>query len=95
MPLFLVIAIGIDEFWFGDLFFMEQGVRYKRLNGGYTLFLLLADALSNFIWTHPLKNKSTFEVLNAFKNIIEKSKRKPIVLTVDAGKLELIYFRHF
>ena len=47
---------------------------------------MVIDNLSKFGWSEKLKSKKTNTVLNAFKRIGRKSKRKPIILTTDAGK---------
>jgi hypothetical protein len=36
-------------------------------------------------WSKPIKNKSTDEVLNAFKLVLKKSKRHPKFLQLDKG----------
>jgi hypothetical protein len=54
------------------------------------LSYLLVDAMSNFVWVRPLKNKSTQLVTEAFKNVVETSQQKPLILTVDAGMYHVI-----
>ena len=64
---------------------MDNGVEHQDVNHGFTAFLLLVDVLSNFLFTRPLKGKSTVEVTNAFKDVVTQTGRNPILLTVDAG----------
>ena len=64
---------------------MDDGVEYQDFNHGFTAFLLLVDVLSNFVFTRPLKDKSTIEVTNAFRDVVKQAGRSPMILTVDAG----------
>ena len=67
---------------------MDDGVEYQDVNHGFTAFLLLVDVLSNFVFTRPLKGKSTEEVTNAFQDVVMQTGRNPILLTVDAGNVQ-------
>ena len=55
--------------------------------------LNVIDCFSKFAWSVPLKDKTGLTVLNALKNIIYNSKRKPNFIWVDKGKE--FYNKHF
>jgi hypothetical protein len=55
-------------------------------NSGYNFILLVIDSFSRYTWTRPLKRKTASEVTQAFKSIIEESKREPIQVITDRGK---------
>lgn len=55
-------------------------------NSGYRYILLVIDSFSRFVWTRLLKQKSAFEVCEAFKSIIEEAGKKPAQLVTDRGK---------
>ena len=55
--------------------------------------LNVLDCFSRFAWSAPLKDKTGLTVLNALKNIVEESKRKPNHLWVDQGRE--FYNKHF
>ena len=78
-----VIIKGIDDLWQADL---AEFILYSRLNKGYKYILVVIDCFSKFVWTVALKNKSAAVVSNAFKQIINKSKRKPVNFQTDLGK---------
>ena len=65
---------------------MDNGVEYQDFNHGFTAFLLIVDVLSNFVFTRPLKDKSATEVTNAFRDVVKQTGRRPLILTVDAGR---------
>ncbi len=55
-------------------------------NDGHKFILLVIDSFSRFIWTRPLKSKSSKEVLEAFKSIINSAEKAPLHLVTDRGK---------
>jgi len=73
-----VIVNNIDEIWSADLVEMPN-------DKGFHYILTVIDCFSKYSWTVPLKNKQSQTVINAFKNIIEQSKRSPNKLWTDAG----------
>ena len=44
------------------------------------------DCFSEYAWSVPLKDKKGETVLDAFKYIVETSRRKPMYIWVDEGK---------
>src|SRR5438477_10817346 len=77
-----IITKGIDDIWAADLLVMKA---YSRQNKGYKYIFNIIDTFSKYMWLVPLKNKTGLEVTEAFKLVIKKSKRKPILLHVDRG----------
>lgn len=77
-----VLVSGIDEQWQCDLADLSS---LSTHNDGYRYLLNCIDIFSKFAWSQPLKTKSSKEVLQAFKNILSSSKRKPFKLQSDAG----------
>lgn len=55
----------------------------RRHNKGHKYILTVIDVLSKYAWSFPLKNKTSKEVLTAFKKVIKE--RKPLRLNVDQG----------
>lgn len=78
-----VIVSGIDAVWGLDLSILPS--RYSRANNGYTAICFCIDIFSRFLFARMLKDKSGESVLIAFKDIIEKSSRKPGAIWVDKG----------
>ena len=68
-----------DNIWNADLITMPQ-------EDGYKYILTVLDGYTRYAWCVPLKNKKGETVVNAFKDIMKKSKRKPNKLWVDQGK---------
>ena len=73
----------IDDVWAADLVEMQE---WKKVNKGYRYILNVIDCFSKFAWSVPLKDKKGETVLDAFKYIVEISKRKPAYIWVDEGK---------
>ena len=75
---------GIDQQWQADLADMQA---IAKDNNGVHYILTVIDIFSKFAWAIPVKNKGSKEMLEAFKNLLVKSKpRKPKKLQTDAGK---------
>ena len=79
----IVVSYNIDDIWSIDLVDMTN---VKYLNRQYTFILTVIDLFSRYAWAVPLKNKSSSDVLEAFKKIIESSDRKPKKIWADEGK---------
>ena len=77
-----VITRGIDDLWQIDLADMQNLVKY---NDGYRYLVTCIDVFSKYAWAIPIKNKLANTVLEAFKKIIDTSKRKPNNLQSDEG----------
>ena len=78
-----IIVSGIDAQWQADLIDLSS---LKKHNDGYTFALTVIDVFSKFAWVVPIKNKGAESVLNAFKEILQKSTREPNFLHTDLGK---------
>ena len=59
---------------------------WSKENKGYRYMLNVVDVFSKYAWSIPLKDKTGITTLNAFKQIVEGSKRKPKHIWVDQGK---------
>src|SRR5882762_863157 len=87
-----IVSKYIDHNWHADLI----EISHPSTNSNYRYILMVIDNLSKYGWAEKLKNKSTNTVLKAFKKIGRKSKRKPTLLTTDAGKeFTNIKFKNF
>lgn len=75
-----VIVSAIDYQWDADLANMEK---YHDENDGYKYFLLAIDILSKYVWTFPLKSKTSGEVTRVMKSLFQKE--KPTNLRTDKG----------
>lgn len=60
--------------------------KFSKSNYNKNYILVCIDFFSKHAWFRSLKTKTAEEVLNAFKDIIETSSRKPERLTSDYGK---------
>ena len=77
-----VISNNIDHIWGIDLITM---IKYSKQNNNYKYILTVIDFFSKHSWCYPLKNKNYNEVINSFKDIFKKSKRKPNFIQSDEG----------
>ena len=64
----------------------------SAFNKGFSFVLLVIDDFSRYIWTHPLKSKSSKDVIEGFKNIYKQGWRATKLRT-DKGILQLIFVR--
>lgn len=78
-----VLVFKLNDTFTADLVDM---IEWNKENDGYKYILNVMDVFSRYAWSRPLKNKDSKSVLNALKDIIYKSKRKPNRLWVDQGK---------
>ena len=62
-----VYSPDVDDTWTADLVDMQK---YARTNKGYRYILVVLDVFSRYAWARPLKNKTGYEVANAFKDIL-------------------------
>jgi len=76
------VAPTIDYQWQADLVILFDIAKH---NDGYNYLLTCIDVFSKFAWARPLKAKTGSEVTAAFKDIFERSGRKPIKLNTDEG----------
>jgi hypothetical protein len=76
-------VFGIDDVWGCDLVEMQE---WNYQNKGFRYMLNVIDVCSKFAWSVPLKDKKGLTVVQAFKQIVEKSARIPKHIWVDQGK---------
>ena len=57
----------------------------SRYNKGIKYLLFAIDLFSKYAWIIPLKDKKGTSIVNAFKNILSDSNRKPNKIWVDQG----------
>ena len=60
-------------------------IKYSKQNNNYKYILAVIDFFSKHSWCYPLKNKNYNEIINSFKDIFKKSKRKPNFIKSDEG----------
>ena len=72
----------IDHIWGIDLITM---IKYAKQNHNYKYILTVIDFFSKYSWCYPLKSKASNEIINSFKDIFKKSKRKPNFIQSDEG----------
>ena len=77
-----VISNNIDHIWGIDLITM---IKYSKQNKNYKYILTVIDFFSKYSWCYPLKTKKSEEIINSFKDIFKKSKRKPKLIQSDEG----------
>ena len=77
-----VISNHIDHIWGIDLITM---IKYHKQNKNYKYILTVIDFFSKYSWCYPLKTKKSEEIINSFKDIFKKSKRKPTMIQSDEG----------
>lgn len=78
-----VITKGKDDLWQADLVEM---IPYAKVNRGIKYLLTVIDVYSKFAFAEPVRNKTGALVTDAFRTIIERSKRTPQHLQTDQGK---------
>jgi transposase InsO family protein len=78
-----VISYDVDDVWSCDLVEMQE---WSKQNKGYRYMLNVIDVHSKYAWSIPLKDKTGKSVLDAFKQIVSSSGRKPDHIWVDEGK---------
>ena len=77
-----VISNHIDHIWGIDLITM---IKYSKQNNNYKYILTVIDFFSKHSWCYTSKNKNSNEIINSFKDILKKSKRKPKMIQSDEG----------
>lgn len=82
-----IVTLGIDDLWAADLVIM---IRYSKDNNGFKYMLNVIDTFSKYVWSEPLKTKSSLEVTKAFNKILRKAKavghKPPNLLHTDKGR---------
>ena len=65
----------------------DQTLKSKKLQRGYSYFLVIIDVLSKYVWVEPLRDKTSNSVIKAFQHVLAKSeKRLPVYLQTDNDK---------
>ena len=57
----------------------------SKVNKGFRFLLCAIDIFSKNAWVIPLKDKKDISIVNAFKQILKESNRKPNKIWVDKG----------
>ena len=57
----------------------------SKLNKGFKFLLCVIDIFSKYAWVVLWKDKKGISIVNAFQNILDKSRRKPRKICVDKG----------
>ena len=60
-------------------------IKYSKQNKNYKYILTVIDFFSKYSWCYPLKSKKSEEIINSFKDIFKKSKRKSNFIQSDEG----------
>ena len=71
-----------DNIWGVDLADMQL---LSKFNKRFRFFLCVVDIFSKYAWVIPLKDKKGISIVNAFKQILKESSRKPNKIWVDKG----------
>ena len=71
-----------DNIWRVDLADMQL---LSKFNNGFRFLLCVIDIFSKYAWVIPLKDKKGISIVNAFKQILKESNRKPNKMWVDKG----------
>ena len=77
-----VIVSGIDDQFDIDLASLAS---YAEENDGYKYLLIVIDIFSRYAWAEPIKDKTSQEIIKAFKKILKEG-RKPRRVRSDAAK---------
>jgi hypothetical protein len=78
-----VIVHEIDDIWSCDLVEMQE---WSKENKGCRYMLNVIDVFSKYAWSIPIQDKKATTVLQAFREIVSQSNRKPKHIWVDEGK---------
>ena len=60
-------------------------IKYSKQNNNYKYISTVIDIFSKDSWCYPLKNKNSNDIINSFKDIFKKSKRKQYFIQSDEG----------
>ena len=69
-----------DNIWVSDLADMQL---ISKFNKRIRSLLCVIDNFSKYAWVVPLKDKKGFTITNAFKKLLDESKRKQNKIWVD------------
>lgn len=71
-----------NAIWGADLWDCQK---FARFNNNYRFVLFVIDSFSKFLYTVPVKNKSSSSMVPAFQKVFRMAKAKPRMLHVDNG----------
>ena len=71
-----------DNIWVAELADVQL---ISKFNKGFKFLLCVSDTYSKYARVVPLKDKKGVSIVNAFRNILKKSNRKPNKICVDKG----------
>ena len=57
----------------------------RKFNKGFRFFICVIDIFSKYTWVFPLKYEKGVSIVNAFRKILDDSKKKPKKIWVDKG----------
>ena len=57
----------------------------RKFNKGFRFFICVIDIFSKYTWVFPLKYEKSVSIVNAFRKILDDSKKKPKKIWVDKG----------
>lgn len=77
-----IVISKIDQQWQIDLIDFRK---ISNKNNNVKYILVCIDVLSKYLWAKPLRDKNSKTVLNAFKSIINESRRTPKTIFSDPG----------
>jgi len=77
-----MMCMFADYLWQADLIVYEK---YKYQNNQYAYILLCVDCFTKFVFCEAVKKKTAENVKEAFRKIIDRSKRHPTLLHTDRG----------
>ena len=77
-----VYSLFKDNIWGVDSADMQL---LSKFNKGFRFLLCVIGIFSKYPWLVPLKDKKGISIVNAFKQILKKSNRKPNKIWVDKG----------
>ena len=69
-----------ENIWGADL---ADTQLISKFNKGFRFWLCVIDIFSKFAWVVPLKDKKGVSIVNAFRKVLDKSRRKPNKIWVD------------
>ena len=72
----------IDNIWGVDLADIQL---ISKHNKGIRYLLCVIDLFIKYAWAVPWKDKKRVSIVNAFQQILDRSKRKPNKIWVDQG----------
>lgn len=73
----------IDHLWQMDL---ADVTNISRYNDNYKFILICIDCFSRYAYAVPIKNKSAFEIKNAFASILQGTNARPTYVQTDKGR---------